>query len=416
MLVYIHVPFCRTRCHYCAFHSLALGRGTEAARSADVRDYVDTLILEMAAKADRYGQNEVQAVFFGGGTPSILPPRIVGIILERLGQRFSLAPKAEITLEANPDSLQDRQAISGYLAAGVNRLSLGLQSLDDKALRMLGRPHRASEGIQAYYNARESGFANIGVDLLWGLPGQGVRQWLTTLKETIKLGPEHISAYGLTVETGTPMERECQLGRLSLPPERDQNIMFMEGSSMLEAAGYLHYEISNFARMGFQCRHNMGYWEGCDYLGLGPSATSTMGDRRFTNPADQQSWSDLVQTGIEPEAEVLGHEVRVLELIMLRLRTSRGLRLKTYHDLTGHDFVQDHQRIVQAMHENGLIRIREGYLRLTRSGMLVSNSIIANLFEQTEAMLRKGPDNSGRKSLAPAPRAPFIQPVIWPTA
>lgn len=422
MLVYIHVPFCRTRCRYCAFHSIPLGRGVEPAGSPVVRDYVDTLLLELAHWGDRLGGSEVQSVFFGGGTPSLLPPRIVGIVLERLARYFTLAPKAEITLEANPESLRGRDSVPRYLSAGVNRLSIGIQSLDETMLRTLGRPHKAWDSLQAAFAAREAGCANISVDLMWGLPGQSVRQWLQTLKDVARMEPNHISAYGLTLEPGTPLELDCEEGRLLLPPERDQNIMFMEGAAFLEERGYLHYEISNFARMGFQCRHNMGYWEGADYLGLGPSATSTVSGRRWTNPASQKAWDAKTRQGsLGQDAEKLTPTVRVLELIMLRLRTARGLRLKAYRELTGRDFLRDHQRLIQALHENGLIRIRHGYLRLTRSGMLVSNSILANLFERTESALKQplppGPALSPMPSQEPgAADEPEIRAVHWPSA
>lgn len=429
MLVYIHVPFCRTRCNYCAFHSIPLGRGVDAASSPKLRDYVDTLLMELALHADTLGGTDVQSVFFGGGTPSLLPPRIVGVILERLGRYFHLGDKTEITLEANPESLRGPQVVPDLLAAGINRLSIGIQSLDEAMLRTLGRPHKAQDSLNAVFAAREAGCANISMDLMWGLPGQSVRQWLQTLKDAVRIAPDHISAYGLTLEPGTPLELECEEGRLVLPPERDQNIMFMEGAAFLEANGYLHYEISNFARMGFQCRHNLGYWEGVDYLGLGPSATSAIAGHRWTNPASQRAWDNKVRSGaLKQEPEVLTPVVRVLELIMLRLRTARGLRLRAYRDLTGRDFLRDHQRLIQALHENGLIRIRNGYLRLTRSGMLVSNAIIANLFERTETMLAREPLPAEGGAVAPArdenvaiplmtkaPRATEIRPVVWPT-
>ena len=430
MLVYIHVPFCRTRCNYCAFHSTPLGRGVEAATSPQVRDYVDTLLMELAFHADTLGGTAVQSVFFGGGTPSLLPPRIVGVILERLARHFQLGAKTEVTLEANPESLRGPRAVADLLAAGVNRLSIGIQSLDESMLRTLGRPHKAQDSMHAVFAAREAGCANISMDLMWGLPGQSVRQWLQTLKDAVRMAPDHISAYGLTLEPGTPLELECEEGRLAQPPERDQNIMFMEGAAFLEAQGYLHYEISNFARMGFQCRHNLGYWEGAEYLGLGPSATSTIAGRRWTNPASQRAWDSRVRSGALGQApEVLTPGVRVLELIMLRLRTARGLRLRAYRDLTGRDFLRDHQRLIQALHENGLIRIRNGYLRLTRSGMLVSNAVISNLFERTEAVLAREPlPADGAAPLAareemPAPplagkspREAEVRPVVWPTA
>lgn len=335
MLVYIHVPFCRTRCRYCAFHSNPLGRGVAATASPAVRDYVDTLLMELALWGDRLGGSPVETVFFGGGTPSLLPPRIIGIVLDRLSKYFKLAPKAEVTLEANPESLRGGHVAAQFLDAGVNRLSIGLQSMDEAQLRMLGRAHKAADSLHAVFLAREAGCTNINVDLMWGLPGQSVRQWLQTLKDVFRMTPDHISAYGLTLEPGTALEADVEEGRLNLPPERDQNIMFMEGAALLEQHGYLHYEISNFARMGFQCRHNLGYWEGADYLGMGPSATSTIQNRRWTNPAGQNAWNTRVRQGsLDAEAEILSPQTRVLELLMLRLRTARGLRTKDYRDLT----------------------------------------------------------------------------------
>lgn len=264
---------------------------------------------------------------------------------------------------------------------------------------------------------------------MWGLPGQGVRQWLQTLKDVVRLAPEHISSYCLTLEPGTPLELDCDAGRLVLPPERDQNIMFMEGAAFMEKSGYLHYEISNFARMGFQCRHNLGYWEGEDYLGLGPSATSTIAGARWTNPASLAAWGNLArEKSLGKQAEILAPGTRLMEHIMLRLRTSRGLRLKAYKQLTGRDFLKDNQRLVQAMHENGLIRIRNGYLSLTRSGMVVSNAIISNIFERVEQTVGARPPRpgqielpkieSGQMAIAGNARAgnEEIRKIVWPLA
>ncbi|MDR1777294.1 MAG: radical SAM family heme chaperone HemW [Desulfovibrio sp.] len=393
MIVYIHVPFCRTRCRYCAFHSTALGRGVNPVSSPLVRDYVDTLLLELAYWGDRFGGKEIQTVFWGGGTPSLLPPRIIGVVLERLARCFKLSSKAEITLEANPESLRSKNLAVEYRAAGVNRLSIGIQTLDETMLRVIGRAHKGSDSLHAAFTAREAGFSNINLDVMWGLPGQGVRQWLQGLKDIVRMEPNHISTYGLTLEPGTDMETACREGRVTLPPERDQSLMFMEGAAFLEAAGYLHYEISNFARMGFQCRHNLGYWEGLNYLGMGPSATSTISGRRWTNPSDQQAWESKLRAGrLDDNAEILNPATRALEMLMLRLRTSRGLRLKAWRKITGHDLLANNKKLVQAMHENGLIRIRNGYLSLTRSGMLVSNTILANLFERAEAALMPAPN------------------------
>lgn len=421
MIAYIHVPFCKSRCNYCAFHSDAIGPTGNPLSSPLVRSFVDNLLLEIAHFAEVYPNEKIQSIFFGGGTPSLLPPQIISAILGRIKKGFNVSPKAEITLEANPESLRQRSVLEDYLAAGINRLSMGIQSLDDATLKMLGRPHKAQDGLNAFYLAREAGFANINVDLMWGLPGQSIRQWLQTLKDVERIAPDHISPYCLSLEPGTRIEQQCEAGELVLPPERDQSIMFMQGAAYLEAAGYLHYEISNFARMGFQCRHNLGYWEGASYLGFGPSSTSTIGDKRWTNPANLAAWTETIKRGeLGKNPEILSPKTRALELVMLRLRTARGLRLKAYKDMTGKDFLTDHQRFVQTIHENGLVKIRNGYLSLTRSGMLVSNSIISNLFERMKKTLPddfKGiqPQEPDLDSLA-APDPGGAMPVSWPHA
>jgi len=384
MLLYIHVPFCRTRCRYCAFHSLALGK--RSAAPSLVRQYVDTLLQELALWGDRLGRQPVSTVFFGGGTPSVLPASVIAALIARIRRYFKLEKGAEITLEGNPESLLERNYLPDLLSAGINRISVGVQSLHTPHLKMLGRIHSARDAIHTVMAARAAGAQNVSLDLMWGLPGQGVRQWLMMLKEVLQLRPEHLSVYGLTLEPDTSLEEDWRHGKVELPPERDQSLMYVEGAELLESAGYIHYEISNFARMGFQCRHNLGYWEGAEYLGLGPSATSTLNGRRWTNPAVALEWTAAVKNGSpDADAETLTLQARVLELIMLRLRTARGLRVKAYRDLTGRDFLRDHKALIHALHERGLIRIRNGYLRFTRSGMLVSNSILSKFFADTEA-------------------------------
>lgn len=416
MLIYVHVPFCISRCNYCAFHSIAIGKNNPGL----ISEYLDTLLMEIALAGERYADKPVRSVFFGGGTPSLLPPKAIGAIMDRLARAFKFGSKPEITLEANPENLKKRNIFADYLASGINRLSLGVQSLDDNMLKTLGRAHKTRDSINAIMGAAGAGFSNISVDLMWGLPGQSIRQWLQTLREVTQLGVSHISAYNLSLEPGTPFERQWSANELILPPERDQSLMFMEGASQLEKAGFLQYEISNFAKMGFQSRHNMGYWEGADYLGLGPSSTSTIRQFRWTNPANFEAWKSLVakkESGRQPE--ILTPQTRILETVMLRLRTARGLRLKAYHDMTGRDFIKDHQKVIQAMHDNGLIRIRNGYLSLTRSGMLVSNAIIGNLFERIKESLDKPAEKEKNIFLEqPTLSKPAVvpQPVVWPVA
>ena len=349
-------------------------------------------------------------------------------LVEILGLVYGLFPECErVTCYASPTSLQIKSEDELRLlrSKGLQMVYMGLESGCDAVLEKMQKGHTAAEIVAAGQKARRCGLA-LSVTAISGLGS--VAHWrehaVDTARAVSEMKPDYLGLLTLMVEPGTPLERDCEEGRLALPPERDQNIMFMEGAAFLEANGYMHYEISNFARMGFQCRHNLGYWEGADYLGLGPSATSTIAGRRWTNPASQRAWEARTREGsLGAEVESLTPTVRVLELIMLRLRTSRGLRLKAYRKLTGRDFLRDHQRLVQALHENGLIRIRNGYLRLTRSGMLVSNSILSNLFERTEAVLKQplppgtaSPSSAPAKSLSAGNNGPEIQAVVWPSA
>ncbi len=385
MLVYVHVPFCRRKCRYCSFHSEVLS--TEGS-GWKMRRYTDTLFREIALAGDRLGRQPVSSIFFGGGTPSLLPARTVGHILNRIHRAFAVDPKAEVSMEANPESLRSKMTAREYLRAGVNRISIGVQSLDDAMLELLGRPHRAQEALASYYAVREAGCPSVNLDLIWGLPGQSVRAWQLQLGEILRVQPDHLSCYNLTLEEGTPLSTDCDVGLISLPPERDQAAMFMQGAELLEEAGLMQYEVSNFARMGFQCRHNLGYWEGEEYVGFGPSATSTIAGRRWTNPLSHAVWERQVEAGRLPEEiEVIDPVTRVLELIMLRLRTTRGMRVRAYRDLTGRSFFRDNKQLIHALHKNGLIRIRDGYLRLTRNGMLVSNSILSAFFEASRSHL-----------------------------
>ncbi len=405
MLLYIHVPFCRSKCRYCAFYSEPL---TGFANPGDVvREYVQTLLSEIALHGDKLDKIPVESVFFGGGTPSLLPPGALSAILGRLRGAFEISPKAEISLEANPDSFLAVGYAHEIAALDVNRLSLGAQSLSEDALTALGRPHGKRETLMAYELARSAGFGSVSLDLIWGLPGQRRRDWMRELAEVVKMRPDHLSCYGLTLEEGTPMARACEEGLIGLPSEKDQAAMYMDGADYLETAGYLQYEISNFARMGFQCRHNLGYWESAEYIGMGPGATSTLGGLRWTNPRNVAEWTALVRQGTVGEgAESLSPRIRLLETVMLRLRTTRGLRLKAYRQLTGRDFMKDNKDLLHLLHRQGLARFRNGYVRLTRNGMLVSNAILEHLFYAVENQLSGGeePLPVEERPPLPAPR------------
>ncbi len=375
MLLYIHVPFCRRKCRYCAFYSCPLTRsGNEMAV------YLSTLHAELEQWGRRLGRVPVESVFFGGGTPSLLEPEHVACVLDCARRAFEVLPGAEISMEANPDSLHTVERADGFLAAGVNRVSLGVQSLNDGMLETLGRLHRADAAREAFRSIRDAGCGNLSLDLMWGLPGQTLGQWLEDVRAAIALGPEHISAYGLTLEPGTPLAESC--GDAELPSEDEQCAMYIEGIRLFETAGLHHYEVSNFARDGFRCRHNLGYWTGQDYLGIGPAATSTIGGERWTNP-EWEGWLEQIRGGLRcQECETLDRTTQALELMMLRLRTVDGLPLDAYESLAGRSFLADHGPFARRLCAGGLARMENGVFRLTDEGMLVSNSILGEFFEE----------------------------------
>ncbi len=375
MLLYIHVPFCKKKCEYCAFHSGPF-------EYADLELYVPRLIDEISLLGEQLGHPKAHTLYFGGGTPSLLPPWALFDIMAELDQSFTLADQFEFTFEGNPDSLDD-EFLHELKMLGVNRLSIGIQSLVDANLQTLGRPHTVTQAVRAVYAAKRQGFVNLNLDMMFGLPGQRLRLWLDELKEICELRPTHFSCYNLTVEPDTPLEQRCHSRELILPEEEEQAKMFLYGAEFLESRGYLQYEISNFSKMGFQSRHNMGYWEGEDYVGFGPSAVSTFGGKRRTNPRDLQEWAESVRRGqAGASVEELDLATRIEEMVMLRLRTSRGLRLKAYRELTGKDFVKQHQQMVNLLHQKELLRIQKGYLRLTKHGMLVSDAILSHFLKE----------------------------------
>ncbi|OIO02195.1 MAG: hypothetical protein AUJ49_06580, partial [Desulfovibrionaceae bacterium CG1_02_65_16] len=311
--LYVHTPFCRAKCRYCAFFSVPAG---PAGIAPDILGrYLAILETEMDRQAETWADNlalgPAPSVFFGGGTPSLLGACGLERVLSALRARFALADDAEITLEANPDSATP-EFLAAARALGVNRLSLGVQSLDDRDLRALGRMHDAGQAIAAVDAARAAGFDNLGLDLIFGLPGQTPAAWLRVLRRALSLSPEHLSCYGLGVEPGTPLAADAA-ALAALPGDDTQAEMFLRGAELLESAGLAQYEISNFARtttgeggaLARRCRHNLACWQGRDVLAFGPSAVSTMSPPilpvgpvlRWTNPASLEGWEALVRAG-----------------------------------------------------------------------------------------------------------------------
>jgi len=373
MLLYVHIPFCVAKCRYCAFASEAMT--------------VDTLTAwekAFAAEAAHYGRllnrPTIETVYLGGGTSSLLPARSFERLAETLARHFVISSGIEFTIEANPDSVTDADLARLWRKSGVNRVSLGVQSLCDAELSRLGRPHDAAQAATAVALLRDAGFANLSLDLIWGLPGQSLASWMDTLRTAVALGPEHISMYGLTLEEGTPLAADVEHGVRALPEEEEAARMYLDGGEFLESRGYAQYEISNFARVGLACRHNQGYWEGRDYLGLGPSAVSTVAGRRWKNPAAVAQYAKLAGTlAWGGDAQRLTDAVFGKERLMLALRTARGLDLDMYRRVMGRDMRDAHAPFVRTLCEKGLGRMTENTFTLTRQGMLVSNGIIGRL-------------------------------------
>jgi len=381
MLLYIHVPFCRAKCRYCAFYS----RPVFDARTLDA--WTDAIAQDMTLWGEKLrtsaGSQPVTSIFFGGGTPSLLSPEQIGRLLDHAAREFAVCRNAEISMEANPESMTQEKAY-GFRSAGVNRVSLGVQALDDSLLHSIGRIHSKSEAVTAFKSLRRAQLHSVGLDFIWGLPGETLESWRTQLETAIALHPDHLSCYGLTLEEGTPMWNERD--SLLLPDETEQAAMYMSCGEILEKNGYTQYEISNFAQPDYECRHNMGYWLGEEYLGLGPSAVSAIKGLRWSQPADFDAWLKSPR-GERPDEELcekLTFREQAEELVMLRLRTARGLALNEYHSFTGRDFAADNKHLLDALQSEGLARVTEGpepRFALSRSGMLISNAIIEQCFE-----------------------------------
>ena len=372
--IYVHIPFCKSKCEYCDFYSIGGGRDK---RLTD--DYLQTLadhIKETGALAPDY---RVDTVYFGGGTPSFFGAENLEKILDEIHRHFRLTSDAEITAEANPDSVT-LSGLRRMLRAGFNRLSIGVQSDDDEMLKKLGRPHNFQQAKQAMELARKAGFANISLDLMYGLPNQTVSQWKETVLNIISLRPEHISCYGLKVEENTPLwsYKDCA----NLPNDDAQAQMYLEAAKLLKEYGYEHYEISNFAKKGFHSRHNMKYWTGEEYLGFGPNAASDFGGRRFTIIRDLKRYISGIanEQAVLDENEEIPMRERAGEYLMLRLRTAQGISREEYEKQYLLPFGPLEEEL-QHYADNGLAMQVGKRWRLTPSGWLLSNQIILQLLE-----------------------------------
>ena len=369
--IYVHVPFCRSKCEYCDFYSLT------TSEDKVVDGYLDAVcahIKEAGALAPGY---VVDTIYFGGGTPSFFGADGLATVLTTIRRNFDVDNNAEITFEANPDSVSDK-LLHRLRAEGFNRASLGIQCDNDEILKAIGRPHNYTQAVVAFQRMRKAGFRNISVDLIYGLPGQTLRDWENTLDNVLRLGPDHISCYGLTVMEGTPLYNYQD--QIDLPGDDDQADMYLAAVDMLADRRYRQYEISNFCKKGYYSRHNMKYWTGGEYLGFGPSASSDFAGKRFTLVRDVNAYIEGILHGGEVMEEVqdIPLRERAGEYLMLRLRTSSGISAQEYEKqfLLSFDPVEDLLREYRGLYT---ARTDEGRWRLTPKGFLISNDIISDL-------------------------------------
>ena len=368
--IYVHVPFCRSKCQYCDFYSLT----TKDSKVLDgYTQAVCTHIRETAPLAEDY---LVDTVYFGGGTPTYYGAEGVATILNTIRKSFRVSDTAEITFEANPDSVSDKLLRKLY-AHGFNRVSLGIQCDDDEILKRLGRPHTYAQAVTAVEKIRKAGFKNLSVDLMYGLPGQNLEAWESTVKNVLQLKPEHISCYGLKVEEGTPFYELEDI--LNLADDDMQADMYLSAIRILRDAGYRQYEISNFCKKGQVSRHNLKYWNLDPYLGFGPNASSDFGGQRFTILRDLQGYVEGIRTGgqVLQDVQQVLHRERAGEYLMMRLRTTGGIDPQEYEQRYNLPFAPLE---VALQRQQGLAeKTFDGRWHLTPKGFLVSNSILSDL-------------------------------------
>ena len=368
--LYIHIPFCRSKCAYCDFYSLA---GAEERMD----DYCRALERHLAEVAPQAECHKADTVYFGGGTPSYLGAERLCRLLGSIRKLYKVDKHAEITLEANPDSATDRKTLKRLRKAGFNRLSLGVQSMDDALLQSIGRIHTRQQVQEAVAAARKAGFKNLSLDLIYGLPGQTMEGWEKTLSDAVGLHPEHLSCYGLKLEEGTPLYR--RQGELTFPDEDMQADMYLYAVEFLKQCGYEQYEISNFAKPGFASRHNLKYWLMQEYAGFGPGAHSDFGNVRYGYARDLERY--LKGELVLQESETVDADEREREYLMLRLRTVQGVDPREFEYRFRQRFAPLAALLQQCARE-GLAEQDENGWHLTAKGFLVSNRIIGLLQDE----------------------------------
>ncbi len=368
--LYVHIPFCVQKCLYCDFLSFRANEKSIAA-------YFNALKREISLSSQEYKDYEVKSIFFGGGTPSFVDANLICDTLSRIRENFNISDDAEISIEVNPASaIFDK--LKAYRKTGFNRISIGAQSLDDGELKRIGRAHDSEMFFETFQNARNAGFDNINVDIMSALPDQSFESYMTTLSKAVKLGPEHISAYSLIIEEGTPFYDM----ELNLPDEDLDRLMYHETKRFLKKNGYHRYEISNYAVDGHECRHNKVYWTRGNYLGLGLGASSMISNVRWKNVSDIKKYIEIISgfnlDTIREDVNRLSSKDCMEEFMFLGLRLCRGVEISEFKKNFGCDIFEIYGKIIEQYIENDLLEISEGYLRLTEKGLDVSNTVMAD--------------------------------------
>lgn len=376
--LYVHFPFCVQKCRYCDFLS-------EPADQKIRARYLRALEREIRLSGRYYGHPSADTVFFGGGTPSLMSGEELEELMDAVRESFAILPGAEISMECNPGTA-DRKKLADYRRAGISRLSVGVQSFRDEELLLLGRIHTAEEAKDCIGSAREAGFSNLSLDLMSALPGQTMEEWMESLRTAAELSPEHISAYSLILEDGTPLKEAAERGELPPFPSEDlDRAMYHETERFLAQYGYHRYEISNYAKEGFESRHNSGYWTGHPYLGFGTGAASYLGNRRWSNVrslaeylAVLEAESEDILTALQEETELLSVKDQMAEFMFLGLRRMAGVSEEAFRQRFHCTMDEIYGPVIRRYQDLQLLERENGRLLLTRAGIDVSNTVMAD--------------------------------------
>jgi len=368
--IYVHIPFCQSKCPYCDFYSVEKDDDL-------ISEFSDALLTEIQIHAKTKWKDRVyNTIYFGGGTPTLASPETIEAVIKNLRNSFNVSPRSEITIEANPETVSDG-LLENLKAAGINRVSIGVQSFDDSVLKTLGRIHDSDKARSAIDSAFKAGFERVSIDLMFGVPGQTIDSWRDTLQEAVSKNPMHVSAYGLTIEKGTPFDKMVSSGELVLPDDDTQAEMYQLMFQLLSEAGLKRYEISNFAKLGYESQHNVKYWRDDIFLGLGPAAHSYDGERRMAHYKNVEKYLAAIRKGKSPVnfKEKLTPEQRAEERLLLGLRLAEGIDYNIIKDVVN-------EENCEKLKSEGYITRKLNNIVLTDKGFLVADDVIVRLLRK----------------------------------